>query len=113
MKPTAVFVFARGNGQVSLEGARLAKAWTGINAFNGCGFDLVWASGRIWSLLCEDPRTRKSWVSEQEGGAVFPIRCANVCKRFSKTLWLCFGLAQIVGSGCKRCSPRAKSRMAN
>ncbi|CAM9660716.1 unnamed protein product, partial [Laminaria digitata] len=48
--------------RVSLEGARVAKAWTGINAFNGCGFDLVWASGRIWSLLCEDPRTRKSWV---------------------------------------------------
>ncbi|CAM9651441.1 unnamed protein product [Pylaiella littoralis] len=48
--------------QVSLEGARYAAAWSGINAFNGCGFDLVWASGRTWSLLCEDPLSRKSWV---------------------------------------------------
>eukprot|EP00752_Nemacystus_decipiens_P006720 g6043.t1 len=48
--------------QVSLEGARYAVAWSGINAFNGCGFDLVWASGRAWSLLCDDPLSRKLWV---------------------------------------------------
>ncbi|CAN0540822.1 unnamed protein product, partial [Ectocarpus sp. 12 AP-2014] len=47
---------------VSLEGARHAAAWSGIDAFNGCGFDLVWASGRTWSLLCDDPFSRKSWV---------------------------------------------------
>ncbi|CAM9711013.1 unnamed protein product [Scytosiphon promiscuus] len=47
---------------VSLEGARCAVAWSGIDAFNGCGFDLVWAGGRTWSLLCEDPLSRKSWV---------------------------------------------------
>ncbi|CAN0455875.1 unnamed protein product, partial [Ectocarpus sp. 8 AP-2014] len=48
---------------VSLEGARHAAAWSGIDAFNGCGFDLVWASGRTWSLLCDDPFSRKSWVN--------------------------------------------------
>ncbi|CAM9480727.1 unnamed protein product, partial [Ectocarpus sp. 13 AM-2016] len=47
---------------VTLEGARHAAAWSGIDAFNGCGFDLVWASGRTWSLLCDDPFSRKSWV---------------------------------------------------
>lgn len=51
-----------GTRQVSLEGARCAEAWSGINAFNGCGFDLVWAGGRTWSLLCDDPLSRKSWV---------------------------------------------------
>ncbi|CBN78616.1 expressed unknown protein [Ectocarpus siliculosus] len=53
---------AAGRTWVSLEGARHAAAWSGIDAFNGCGFDLVWASGRTWSLLCDDPFSRKSWV---------------------------------------------------
>eukprot|EP00903_Cladosiphon_okamuranus_P016194 g14944.t1 len=48
--------------EVSLEGARYAVPWSGIYAFNGCGFDLVWASGRTWSLLCEDPLSRTLWV---------------------------------------------------
>lgn len=50
--------------QVSLEGARRAVAWSGINAFNGCGFDLVWASGRTWALLCEDALSRNLWVRQ-------------------------------------------------
>ena len=57
----------RPHAQVSLEGARHAVAWSGINAFNGCGFDLVWASGRTWSLLCDDPLSRKLWVSSIMG----------------------------------------------
>ena len=46
--------------QVSLEGARYAVAWSGSGC--GFGFDLVWASGRTWSFLCEDSFNTNSWV---------------------------------------------------
>lgn len=49
--------------QVSLEGARYAMAWSGGGC--GSGFDLVWASGRTWSFLCEDSFSANSWVREE------------------------------------------------
>eukprot|EP00601_Ochromonadales_sp_CCMP2298_P013781 CAMPEP_0173217624 /NCGR_PEP_ID=MMETSP1142-20121109/599_1 /TAXON_ID=483371 /ORGANISM="non described non described, Strain CCMP2298" /LENGTH=198 /DNA_ID=CAMNT_0014145225 /DNA_START=134 /DNA_END=727 /DNA_ORIENTATION=- len=47
---------------VSLRGSKYAKEWSFSSSLAGFGFDLVWASGKIWSFLVDDEPTCKSWV---------------------------------------------------
>lgn len=49
---------------VPLEGARCALAWSSVPTLGGCGFDLLWTSGRGWSLLAEDAKSCSAWVAD-------------------------------------------------
>ena len=48
--------------QVSLGGAKEAKAWSSATSQMGFGFDLIWSSGKMWSFLADDELTCVSWV---------------------------------------------------
>jgi hypothetical protein len=49
--------------KVTLKGARCARAYSSLASLNGCGFDIFWASGKVWSLLAEDATVCNDWVS--------------------------------------------------
>jgi hypothetical protein len=47
---------------LSLTGARYAKEWSVTSAVAGFGFDIIWASGKIWSFLADDETSCREWV---------------------------------------------------
>ena len=50
------------SSQVSLGGAKEAKAWSSTTSQVGFGFDLIWSSGNMWSFLADDELSCLSWV---------------------------------------------------
>lgn len=47
---------------ISLATATYAKEWLVSSVMAGYGFDVVWATGSIWSFLANDEKTCNSWV---------------------------------------------------
>ena len=47
--------------QLSLYGARHAKEWSISSAIAGYGFDIVWASGKMWSFLADNEGACHNW----------------------------------------------------
>ena len=46
---------------LSLVGARHAKEWSISSAIAGYGFDVVWASGKMWSFLADSESDCFNW----------------------------------------------------
>ncbi|CAM9845520.1 unnamed protein product [Chrysoparadoxa australica] len=46
-----------------LKGARCEMAWSAVSELTNCGFDLVWNSGKTWSILATDAKQCRSWVA--------------------------------------------------
>lgn len=46
---------------LSLVGARHAKEWSISSAIAGYGFDIVWASGKMWSFLADTEIACQNW----------------------------------------------------
>ena len=53
--------------EFSIIGAVTAKEWTLASPISGYGFDLVWASGKIWSFLADDEVTCKFVIYSRTG----------------------------------------------
>lgn len=47
--------------QLSLSGARHAREWSISSAIAGYGFDIVWASGKMWSFLADSESDCFDW----------------------------------------------------
>jgi hypothetical protein len=59
-------IYARANDREAqshllLTGARHAKEWSVSSAIAGYGFDVVWASGKMWSFLADSELDCRNW----------------------------------------------------
>lgn len=42
--------------EVSINGAKYAKEWSSSSIIAGCGFDIIWSNGKIWSFLTDSEK---------------------------------------------------------
>lgn len=59
---TPTLVQAGPTQTTSLQAAKYAKEWAVSAALVGCGFDVVWTSGKIWSFLADNESGCQMWV---------------------------------------------------
>ena len=63
---------------ISLTAARHAKEWSISSAIAGYGFDIVWASGKMWSFLADNEGACQSWYETYLFHAIMLNYCLTI-----------------------------------